>query len=132
MYIKDIDDVISIGALASNYSYYKNRNNEIKISIFSFAPVLFSWLGMDERIFYGYVGSGIYHWTQPSSSSFDSTSATEFGFRMGSGLKIKLGRKTGIGLNLEWNHIFKMKSKNFDIGPVNNIDLSMSFIYSFY
>lgn len=127
-YVKDIDDVVSIGFITSYYQYYKNRDIDIKIRIFSFTPVIFSWLGLTERNYYVYIGPGIYHWSQPKNINFDSSSSTEAGLRFGMGLSKKLFKKFNWGGNIEWNHIFNMKGKNFDMGSGNTISFSISIV----
>jgi len=127
-YVKDIDDVLSLGFFISSHRYYENRKIDMKIRIFSFTPVVFSWLGLSKREKYLYFGPGIYHWSQPKSASFSSSSSTEGGFRAGFGFKKKLYKSLDWGANLEWNHMFNMSGKNLDIGSSNMLNLSFSII----
>lgn len=131
MYIKDIDELISVGVIASNFKYYENNSTDMKIGIFSFTPVLFSWLGYTKKRYYTYLGFGIYHWTQPSSSLYTSSSQTEFGFKGGCGAILPFYKKIDFGVNIEFNHILNMSGPNFDLGSVNNLDFSLGFKYSF-
>jgi hypothetical protein len=127
-YVKDIDDTISFGFYISSRRYYENRKIDMKIRIFSFTPVVFSWIGLSKREKYLYFGPGIYHWSQPKSASFSSSSSTEGGFRVGLGFKKKLYKSLDWGANLEWNHMFNMSGKNLDIGSSNMLNLSFSII----
>jgi opacity protein-like surface antigen len=103
----------------------------MKVRIFSFAPVIFSWLGMGEKKYYGYCGAGVYQWSEPSTVGYDSSSGTEFGFRFGGGFKRNLIKNIDFGANLEWNHMFNMQGRNFNLNSINNLELSLSLIYNF-
>lgn len=128
-YIKDIDDVLSFGFISSSYQYYKNKDMDIKLRIFSFNPVLFSWVGISTRNYFLYLGPGLYHISQPSSSIFSSSSTDEAGFRIGGGYVKNLSGKISVGSTIEFNHLFNMKTKNFDLGSVNLLSLSITVMY---
>ncbi len=130
-YIKDIDELISYGFFISNYSNYENKKLNMKINIFSFTPVLFSWLGLVERKYYVYIGPGIYHWKREKNIDFDTVSSNEGGIRIGFGY---IGYKRNIknllyGFNMEYNHMFNMNKKDINLGSVNTISLSFSLGY---
>lgn len=131
MYVKDLDDVLSYGFSFDYYRYYKNRDVDIKLRIFSFSPLLFSWLGLSERKHYVYIGPALYHWSQPESSTFNSTSGDEGGFRLGFGYAGNLSDSFKIGYNLEFKHLFDLSGKNFKLDSSNTFDISVSLGYIF-
>jgi len=114
--LKNYDDLISYGFIVSQSFYYKNRNVDLKFRIFSFTPAIFGFIDIEKK-YYFYIGAGIYHWSQPSST-YNSTSGDEGGFRVGFGYK-KIYKKIGYGSGIEFNHLFNINGKNFDLGPSN-------------
>jgi len=131
MFIKDIDENISY-AIQSGYSTkYKNKNTDLNVRIFSFTPVLLSWLGLNEHKYFLYTGAGLYHITQIKSNLFPSDSITEFGINLGAGITYNFLFRLKWGLNLEWSHIFNMKDEIFDLNSANNLDVNIIFIKKF-
>ncbi|NLI09527.1 MAG: hypothetical protein GX447_02070 [Elusimicrobia bacterium] len=124
LFVKDIDEGLSWGLETGYDIKHKNRNNDIKVSVFNFSPVLFSWLGINERKYYVYLGPGIYHWTSPKSSAFSSSSSTEFGLKAGGGILKNYSKGLSMGLEFRFEHLFDMKGENFDLGSANNAVLS--------
>jgi hypothetical protein len=122
---KNYDDLVSYGFIVSQSSYYKNRKIDIKFNIFSFTPSILGWID-NQRTKYFYFGPGLYHWKQPKTSTYSSTSGDEGGFRVGVGFK-KEYRKIFYGGCLEFNHLFNINGKNFDLGPSNTLSLLISF-----
>ncbi len=126
MFIKDIDEGLSWG-IESGYDLpHKNRNNNIKVSVFNISPVLFSWLGLAERKKYVYLGPGIYHWSSPKTSSFSSSSGTEFGLKAAAGILKKYSESLYFGAEIRFEHIFDMKGENFDLNSVNVLQFSIT------
>jgi hypothetical protein len=126
---KNYDDIISYGFISSQSSYYKNRQIDIKFKFFSFTPALFFWID-NQRRYYLYGGVGIYHWSQPKTSSYLSTSSDEAGFRIGVGYKKNFYKKIGLGGGLEFEHLFNINGKNFNLGPSNIISFSINLYLS--
>lgn len=125
MFVKDIDEGLSWG-IESGYDLpHKNRNNDIKVSIFNISPILFSWLGIAERKKYVYLGPGIYHWSSPKSSSFSSSSGTEFGLKVSCGVIKNYSKSFSLGAEIRFEHVFNMKGENFDLNSANVMQFSI-------
>jgi len=124
LFVKDIDEGLSWGFESGYEVRHKNRTLNLKVSIFTMSPVLFSWLGIAERKYYVYLGPGIYHWSSPASGNFSSSSQTEFGFKAGCGFLRKIKYNISWGAEARFEHMFDMSGKNFELGSANNLVIS--------
>lgn len=131
MYTKDYDDLVSFGFISEETTYFRNNSIvELKLKFFSFTPALFlktDYLGGGMS----YIGTGIYHWTNPASKNYVSTSDDEFGFRGGYIKYLSIIKKVRLGWGFEWNYIIGVKGKNFDLGNINIITPYTIFRYDF-
>lgn len=133
---KKVDDTLSYGLEASYGPGHKNRSiPEMRVRIFSFTPFLRAAYQGSGKTYYGILGAGIYHWTQPSFSAggkeFTSGSGSSFGVNMGGGVVYPFWDAVQLGFELRWHHIFTMQGENFDVNLADNLVPSVFFIYGF-
>lgn len=133
---KKVDDALSYGLEASYVPGHKNRSMpEMGVRVFSFTPFLRAAYQGEEKTFYGILGAGIYHWTQPpfmaGGKEFASDSGSSFGVNMGGGVVYPFWDAVQLGLELRWHHIFTMQGENFDVKLANNLVPSVFFAYGF-
>lgn len=133
---KKVDDILSYG-VETGYSF-GHKSEEVgamRIRVFSLTPFLRVASPAANRTYYGLVGAGIYHWTQPSFDSggtdYASDSGSSFGLTMGGGAVFPLRGSLKIGAELRWRHIFSMKGDNFDVGIANDLAPSVLLLYGF-
>jgi len=133
---KKVDDILSYG-VETGYSFgHENRDvSAIGLRIFSLTPFLRVASESSGRTYYGILGCGLYHWTQPefnsSGKDFDSDSGSSFGFNLGGGTILPLRGAWKLGLELRWHHIVNMKGDRFDVDIANNLLPAVLLIHGF-
>ncbi len=133
---KKVDDVLSYG-VETAYSFgHKNAGiGALLVRVFSLTPFFRVSSPGKSRTYYGLLGAGIYHWTQPSFSAgaadYASDSGSGFGLTMGGGVAFPFRGSFKIGAELRWHHIFTMKGDNFNVGIANNLAPSVLLLYGF-
>jgi hypothetical protein len=133
---KKVDEIVSYG-VETAYSFgHRNRDvSAIDLRLFSLTPFLRAACQAAGRTYYGILGGGIYHWTQPSfnagGADFDSDSGSSFGFNMGGGAILPLRGAWQLGLELRWHHIFSVKGDHFDVNLANNLSPSVLVFHGF-
>jgi opacity protein-like surface antigen len=133
---RKVDDTLSYGLEASYGPGHKNRNVKgMKLRVFSFTPFLRAAYGGEDKTFYGLVGAGVYHWTQPAlsagGSDFSSDSGSSLGFNMGGGVIYPFWSEVKLAVDLRWHHIFSIQGDNLDMGSANNLVPSLFLLYGF-
>mgnify|MGYP000874953938 CR=1 FL=1 len=133
---KKVDDILSYG-VETGYSF-GHKSEEVgamRIRVFSLTPFFRISSPAPDRTYYGLVGAGVYHWTQPSFDSggtdYASDSGSSFGLTMGGGAVFPFRGALKIGAELRWRHIFNMKGDNFDVGTANDLAPSVLLLYGF-
>jgi opacity protein-like surface antigen len=113
---------ISIGAEFAYYFGYATIASDDSITGFRLCPqfkyggdtILFGRNGH----YYSVLGMGVYH------DSLDGNGDTNFGFSLGEGLKVDMGKGWDVGLEARWHHVFSDPAGN-------NLDLLPNASYRF-
>jgi opacity protein-like surface antigen len=133
---KKVDETLSYG-VETSYSFgHKNEDiGAMLLRMFSLTPFLRVAYPAGNRTYYGILGAGIYHWTQPSfnvgAADYSSDSRSSLGINMGGGAIFPLRNSWKIGAELRWHHILNMKGDNFDVDIANNLAPSILLLHGF-
>jgi hypothetical protein len=132
---KRVDETLSYGLEASYAPGYAQRQlRGMDVKVFSFTPFLKASFPDDDTLYYGVLGAGVYHWTQPAFSSggqnYASGSGSSGGMNLGGGVTYPFWWNTRAGLDLRWHHIFSMKGENFDLGSADSICATLTIQWS--